>query len=150
MIDTDSRGLIGPDESEASRQDLWLSSCCQMKRRLKPPRSAKTHTHTPPSLIWPPLAVPLSCQTVTNTHTPHKMPALTQQQIKLHHPPRNRAQSPSSNPERRVHHRPIKSSARVISSRMSPTANHLVNDGFITVIVKSEPPVSRSTEASLF
>ncbi len=46
MIDTDSSGLIGPDESEdlgggGGRQDLWLASCCQLKRRLKPPCPAK-------------------------------------------------------------------------------------------------------------
>lgn len=57
MIDRDSSGLIGTDESEglgggSGRQDLWLASCCQLKRRLKPLCPAKRvwsesqHTHT--------------------------------------------------------------------------------------------------------
>lgn len=54
MIDTDSSRLIGPDESEGlggggGRQDLWLASCCQLKRRLKPACPAQT------CLIWIPI-----------------------------------------------------------------------------------------------
>lgn len=54
MIDTDSSGLIGPDEYEGlcghGRQDLWLAGCCQMKRCLKPAKTClfwiPTHMHT--------------------------------------------------------------------------------------------------------
>lgn len=54
MIDTDSSGLIGPNEYEGlgghGRLDLWLAGCCQMKRRLKPAKTCldwiQTHMHT--------------------------------------------------------------------------------------------------------
>lgn len=107
MIDTDSRGLIGPDEPEASRQDLWLSSCCQMKRRLKPPCSAKTHTHLR-HLFDHPKWCPFHARSL-QTHT-HR-PALTQEQIKL------REQSSESEPLR--------------TSRPSPANNILSSGHFV-------------------
>lgn len=84
MIDTDHSGLIGADEAKdgggGGRQDLWLATCCQLKRRLKPPRSDKrvwtralTGLHTSPSLLptccaWPPPAAPL-CLMPLKHHT---------------------------------------------------------------------------------
>lgn len=87
MIDTDSTGLVGPDESEglgdgSGGQDLWLASCCQLKGCLKPPCPAKyAHMHHLCTLILlhllcltTPSSAPLpaAIQTnVTNTRITH-------------------------------------------------------------------------------
>lgn len=84
VIDTDSSGLIGPDESQglgggSARRDLWLASCCQPKQRVQLNASYQnpnTHTHhlstSPPFLL---LLLHLLCLTPPSSATP---PAATQ------------------------------------------------------------------------